>query len=640
MRKFFDRQLAKARRPSGEVDLDLLRDLVVAAYEETDRDRRRTDRSISLMVEKLDQLNRGLERLVEERTAALQEREDELRAQNLLFDAALNNMSQALMMFDAQGRLLVFNENYRQMYRLPNGDVIKPGIHVVELLKYRKRSGTFFGDPDGHAKMTMEHVANGKSLTRILELPDGRSISVVITPMAAGGWVVTHEDTTERRRAEKQIAHMARHDALTDLPNRLLLRDRLAQALADIHDGGSAAVLYLDLDHFKAVNDTLGHHIGDELLKAAANRLRACVRDADTVARVGGDEFAIVHVGGGPSQAAGLARMICEAVRAPYDLHDLHGHAISIDASIGIAIAPHDGTDPDQLLKNADMALYGAKADGRGTYKFFEPAMDARIKARRSLELALRRALANDEFDLHYQPMVSVRDNRIVCCEALLRWRHPERGMVSPVEFIPAAEEIGLILPLGAWVLRKACEAATRWPKDVKVAVNLSAIQIMNQNLVDDVVGALAAAGLPPTRLELEITESALIQNTETALAALHRLRDLGINISLDDFGTGYSSLNYLRSFPLDKIKIDRCFINGLADGDDSVAIVLAIAGLARNLGIKTTAEGVETAQQLQHVRALGCTEMQGYLFSPPRTLEELERTFWPQAAAPVRLRA
>jgi diguanylate cyclase (GGDEF)-like protein len=638
VRDFFDRQLAKATRPSGEVDIDLLRDLVVAAYEEAGRDRRRTDRSISLMVEELDDLNRGLERLVEERTAALRAREDELRAQNLLFDAALNNMSQALMMFDAQGRLLVFNERYRQMYRLPDDDIIKPGIHVTELLKYRKRSGTFFGDPESHARMTMEDVANGKSSTRILELPDGRSISVVITPMAAGGWVVTHEDTTERRRAEKQIAHMARHDALTDLPNRLLLRERLADAVAEVSDSGSAAVLYLDLDHFKAVNDTLGHHIGDELLKAAADRLRSCVREADTVARVGGDEFAIVHVGGGPSQAAGVARAICEAVRAPYDLH---GHAIAVDASIGIAIAPHDGTDPDELLKNADMALYGAKADGRGTYRFFEPAMDARMKARRSLELALRQALGNGEFGLQYQPMVSVRDNRIVGCEALLRWHHPERGLVPPAEFIPVAEEIGLILPLGAWVLRKACEAATRWPHDIKVAVNLSAIQVMNQNLVADVLGALTDAGLPPSRLELEITESALIQNTEATLAALHRLRGLGVKISLDDFGTGYSSLNYLRSFPLDKIKIDRCFINGLTDGADSVAIVLAIAGLARNLGIRTTAEGVETTQQLQHVRALGCTEMQGYLFSAPRSLEELERTFWPQAAPGlIRLRA
>ena len=270
------------------------------------------------------------------------------------------------------------------------------------------------------------------------------------------------------------------------------------------------------------------------------------------------------------------------------------------------------------------MALYGAKTNGRGSYRFFEPAMDARMKARRALEIALRRALANGEFELHYQPLLRLRDNRVTCCEALLRWCHPERGMIPPSEFIPVAEEIGLIVPLGEWVLRKACADAARWPDDVKVAVNLSPIQVMNQNLVPVVIGALATAGLAADRLEIEITESVLMQNTETTLGALHRLRELGVRISLDDFGTGYSSLSYLRSFPFDKIKIDRCFISGLADGDDSVAIVLAIAGLAKNLGIATTAEGVETKQQLQQVKALGCSEMQGFLFSPPRRIEDL----------------
>jgi predicted signal transduction protein with EAL and GGDEF domain len=297
-----------------------------------------------------------------------------------------------------------------------------------------------------------------------------------------------------------------------------------------------------------------------------------------------------------------------------------------VDTSIGIALAPTDGVEPTELIKNADMALYRAKADGRGTHRFFEPAMDAAMKERRTIELALRRALATGEFELHYQPLVNLDDRRITSCEALLRWRHPERGSIPPAEFIPIAEEIGLIVPLGEWVLRRACADAMHWPDDIRVAVNLSPIQVMNQNLLGLVMGALAASGLPANRLEIEITESVLMQNAETTLTTLHRLRELGVRISMDDFGTGYSSLSYLRSFPFDKIKIDRCFINGLGSGDDSVAIVLVIAGLAKNLGIATTAEGVETRQQLQQVKALGCSEMQGFLFSPPRPLDEVVR--------------
>jgi diguanylate cyclase (GGDEF)-like protein len=461
-----------------------------------------------------------------------------------------------------------------------------------------------------------------REVRRMVELPDGRSISILRRAMPGGGWVSTHEDITERTRTERRIAHMARHDALTDLPNRVLLRERLANAIACLPTGERLAVHYVDLDHFKTVNDTLGHQVGDALLKAVAGRLRDAVGERDTVARVGGDEFAVIQVGmTGPAEAERLARGICEAIR---DTYDLDGHAVVVDTSIGVALGPDDGGEPDDLIKNSDMALYRAKADGRGTYRFFEPDMDARMKTRRTLELALRQALANAQFELHYQPLVSLDDRRITCCEALLRWRHPERGTIPPAEFIPIAEEIGLIVPLGEWVLRKACADAARWPGEVKVAVNLSPIQVMNANLLAVVTGALASAGLPPNRLEIEITESVLMQSSETTLATLHRLRELGVRISMDDFGTGYSSLSYLRSFPFDKIKIDRCFINGLEAGDDSIAIVLAIAGLAKNLGIVTTAEGVETKRQFQQVKALGCREMQGFLFSPPRPFAEI----------------
>jgi diguanylate cyclase (GGDEF)-like protein/PAS domain S-box-containing protein len=623
--KLFSRQFLEARSATGEIDLGRLGDLVSAAYEQSERDRRQTERSMALMVEELDQLNRELERLVEERTSELREREAQLKIQNMRFDATINHMPQAVLMFDASGRLMVCNHHYNDMYGLP-AQFVQPGKTIRELLNRRKQNGTYPGDPDDYIEKLTTDIAQGKSVSQLVELPDGRAISVLNHPMPGGGWVSTHEDITERRQAERQIAHMARHDALTNLPNRLLLRERLAQALADVPRGEQLAVLYLGLDNFRSVNDTLGRRAGDELLRILADRLQGCIREPDTVARVGGDEFAIIQTRlGQPADAAVLARRVCEAIRAPFQLM---GHLMTIDTSIGIAIAPGDGTQPGELLKNSDMALCGAKADGRGIYRFFEPAMDARMKARRGLETALRHALAQGEFELYYQPVVGLRDHRVSCCEALLRWRHPERGVVSPVEFIPVAEEIGLIVPLGEWVLRTACAQAALWPDDIKVAVNLSPIQVMNENLVATVVGALAAAGLPAQRLELEITESVLMQNTQTTLATLHRLRELGVKISMDDFGTGYSSLSYLRSFPFDKIKIDRCFISGLADGDDSVAIVLAIAGLAKNLGITTTAEGVETKQQMQQVKALGCTEMQGFLFSPPRRVEELAPMF------------
>src|SRR4051812_40516403 len=573
------------------------------------------------MIEELDTLNRGLEKLVEVRTKELRDSETQLKAQNMRFEAAVNNMSQALLMFDRDRRLVICNERYRLMYGLPR-DVVQPGCTLRGLLEQRKATGTFPGDIDQYLTEMFAALDAGTTMAKLVELPDSRIIAVLNHPMSDGGWVATHDDITDRQRAEQRIAHMARHDALTDLPNRVLFRERLAEALSGVSRGSKLAVLFLDLDRFKSVNDTLGHPMGDELLKVVAARLRRCVRDIDTVARVGGDEFAIIQTGiEEPLDTAVLARRIGEAVRAPYDLA---GHAVVVDTSIGIAIAPGDGAEPDGLLKAADMALYGAKADGRGTYRFFEQAMDMRMKARRELELALREALAAGQFDLHYQPQVNVDDRRITGCEALLRWQHPTRGMIPPAEFIPVAEEIGLILPLGEWVLRKACIDAASWPNDIRIAVNLSAIQISNPNFISVVVSALAAAGLPARRLEIEITESVLLHNTEMTMATLHRLRELGVHISMDDFGTGYSSLSYLRKFPFDKIKIDRSFISGLPGDNESAAIVRAVADLAKSLNMTVTAEGVETAQQLEYVRQLGCVEMQGYLFSPPRPLAHL----------------
>jgi diguanylate cyclase (GGDEF)-like protein len=616
MNKLFARQLAKARNPSGEVDLELLGNLVGAAYEQSANDRRRTDRSISLMIEELDQLNRGLERQVAERTAQLSEREQELAA-------AISNMSQGLIMFDASARMVVCNRRYIEMYSLSEATV-RPGCTLRELLEYRIANGTFTGDPVQYTEELLASLAESETIRRVVELADGRTILLINQRMSNGGWVATHEDITERRSAEKKIAHMARHDMLTDLPNRVLLRERLGQALTSVHRGERLAILYLDLDHFKTANDTLGHPVGDELLRAVAGRLRSCIRDTDTVARVGGDEFAIIQTAiEAPHNVTTLACRICDTIRVPYEID---GHTMIIDSSIGISLAPDDGIDPDALLKNADMALYRAKADGRGTYRFFEPEMDTRMHARRALELALRCALAKQEFELYYQPIINLDDNTITSFEALIRWHHPERGTVLPGEFISLSEEIGLIIPLGEWIIRRACTDAAKWPADVGVAVNLSPIQLTHPNLLPAVVGALAASGLAPHRLEVEITEAVLMQNTEVTVATLHRLRDLGVHISMDDFGTGYSSLSYLRSFPFEKIKIDRSFVKDLGQGEESAAIVRAVAGLAKSLHMRTTAEGVETEHQMQQVRSLGCTEIQGFLFSPPLSLQDVDR--------------
>jgi diguanylate cyclase (GGDEF)-like protein len=634
LNKLFARQVEKAKDASGQLDVERLRALVTEAYDAADRDRRRTDRSIGLMIEELDALNRSLETQVADRTAALRAREAELSAQNLRFDAAINNMSQALLMFDENARLVIHNNRYLQMYDLPAG-VMHPGQSLLALIEMEVKNRTLVGDPVELAENVLAAAARRKATSWLNELPDGRTISVRLHPIADGGWVTTHEDISDRREAERRIAHMVRHDALTDLPNRVMLRERLAEALAVSAAKERIAVLYLDVDRFKAVNDDFGHAAGDDLLKALAARLRACVDDRATVARIGGDEFAIVRTGvsAGGSEAAALAVRVGEAVRLPFQLQ---GRDVSVETSIGISVAPDDAADSGELIKNAELALQRAKAEGRGLVRFFEPEMDERMKARRALEAALRIALATGEFVLFYQPVVNLADGRITGCEALIRWNHPERGEVSPAEFIPVAEEMGLIVPLGEWVLRQACSDARNWPDDVRIAVNLSPIQLLNPRLLPVVLNALASAGIAASRLEIEITETALMQNTETTLSALHRLHNLGIRISMDDFGTGYSSLSNLRSFPFDKIKIDRSFISGLPEREDSVAIVRAVASLAASLNMITTAEGVETAAQMDRVQKLGCTEMQGFHFSRARPVEFITRLLQSEAVRPA----
>jgi diguanylate cyclase (GGDEF)-like protein/PAS domain S-box-containing protein len=541
--------------------------------------------------------------------------EQALTASERKLQTALTNMSQGLCLFDADDKLILFNPRYAEIFGIPPEKIMQGmSPHQMIGLAYAYK-GAMDADADDTADRQAAIIGDAKAGSTVERLRDGRSISISHRPVPDGGSLATFEDVTERIRIEERIRHLAHYDSLTDLPNRVLFREQLEQALKWIHRGEEVAVLYLDLDHFKTVNDSLGHPVGDELLKAVSGRLRACLRDTDSVARLGGDEFAIIQTAIKiPADVSDLVTRIFAALKAPFDVN---GHQLLANTSIGIAVAPGDGVDPDQLLKNADLAMYGAKADGRGIYRFFEPDMDARVKARRVLELDLREAIQRFEFELHYQPIVNLQNNTISGCEALVRWRHPTRGMVSPADFIPIAEETGLIVPIGEWVLRTACAQAATWPDNIKIAVNVSPVQFKN-GFVQLVVNALATSGLTPRRLELEITEAVLIHDDTEALALLHQLREIGVRIAMDDFGTGYSSLSYLQRFPFDKIKIDQSFIKGVEGSVDQQSIVQAVMTIAKTRNMTTTAEGVETEQQREILRTLGCTELQGYLVSPP----------------------
>jgi diguanylate cyclase (GGDEF)-like protein/PAS domain S-box-containing protein len=559
---------------------------------------------------------------LEQQNIRLKEQEEKLRNQNVQLDAALNNMLQGLAMYDADYQLVLCNRRYAEIYNLAP-EQVRPGTTLREIIEHRMNNGL---QSDKTPEEIVESVLLRRDESRqfLSQLSNGRCVAITVQPMLNGGTVTTHRDITEQRQSEAKIAHMALHDTLTGLPNRVLLNERLEDALRRVKRGEIVATHLIDLDHFKTVNDTLGHPAGDKLLQTVAERLRSAVRETDTIARMGGDEFAIVQTAiTQPADSTALAHRVIESVSAPYVIE---GQQVVIGTSIGIAVGPSDGTNPDQLIRNADLALYRAKGDGRGTYRFFERDMDAKMQVRRAMEGDLRNALAAGEFELHYQPVVSLASNEVSGFEALIRWRHLEKGIVSPAAFIPLAEEMGLIVPMGEWAIREACATAAKWPGDLKVAVNLSPAQFRSPGLVQVAVGALAASGLAPDRLELEITESTLLQDSETTLNMLYQLRALGVRIAMDDFGTGYSSLSYLQSFPFDKIKIDRSFVKDIADGVGSLNIVRAVAALANGLGMTTTAEGVETKEQLDAVRAEGCTEMQGFLFSKPLPPGEVDQ--------------
>ena len=540
----------------------------------------------------------------------LLQKKSEAERLNLQLDAAINNMPLGLAMYDGQGRLLVCNKTYAHMYDLSH-ELARPGTPYCALWEHRTKRG---------ARHTQAGVSLGNtpnldpSASMLIEFGSERIISVARQPLRGGGWVSLHEDITERCHQEREIVHLARHDPLTSLANRAFFRDRLQQALHRLVRGQGFAVLCLDLDRFKIVNDTLGHPVGDALLRLVSERLIGCVRQDDLVARLGGDEFAIIQASvRDVEQTEMLAARLVETISKPYDID---GQRIDISTSIGMTLAPRDGSDADQLMKNADLALYRTKSEGRRGYSFFKPEMNDKIQVRRTFETDLRMALEKEELDLFYQPMVRLETQKVSGLEALVRWTHPVRGSVPAPEIIDVAEEIGLIAELGAWALRRACAQAVRWPAPVRVAINLSPLQI-RQNLVEVVLQALADSGLAPERLELEITESVLLHDSHNTIAVLHQLRQLGVRIAMDDFGTGYGSLSYLRSFPFDKIKIDCSFVSDIERSEEAYAISEAIVGLGRSFGMETVAEGVEGFEQLRVVRNIGCTEAQGFYISP-----------------------
>jgi diguanylate cyclase (GGDEF)-like protein len=530
------------------------------------------------------------------------------------FETALERMSHGVCFFDGEQRLILANRRYAELYDLAPESIL-PGMTLREVIELRVSAGSGpRTTPDEYHAWRNAVAARDVASETAVEMANGRTIVIKHQPMPDGGWVATHEDITEQRRSAERIAHMAHHDALTSLANRVLFRQALEEAMRGAPESSCTALLYIDLDRFKPVNDTLGHQAGDLLLCAVAGRLRSEVAEGDIVARLGGDEFAVIRSKTGTRDAEDLARRIVEALGRTFELD---GHRVEVGASVGVALAPDDGAGPDELLRSADLALYRAKAGGRGQHRFFEPETDMRLQVSRGLQHDLREAIEAGGLELHYQPVVEVATRQVLGFEALLRWRHPERGLVMPQTIMPLAEGSGMMPALGDWALQRACAEVAGLAGRPKLAVNVSPLQLTPE-FPARVAAALAASGLEPARLELDVTEATLLHETEAALGVLHKLRGLGVGVAMDGFGAGTSSLSALRRFPFTRVKLDRGFVRNLGKEPDCAALLRAIVDLCGVLRMPCTAEGVETEEQFAAVAASGCTEAQGFLFGRP----------------------
>ncbi|MBY5335320.1 EAL domain-containing protein [Rhizobium leguminosarum] len=606
----FWQQCTQAVTDDGSIDAQRLMDLVIATYRVHESNYDEIERSVETLLRENDVLRGNI--------SALSQAFD---GQKKLFEIILNNLPLGLSVFDADQRLTLSNTRFRQLFDLTEEDVTA-GATIADLTAKMHGTENATAEP---GRRTGRHSSASARSSRLRRrewlMDDGRVIQSMVTILSDGSNISIHADITEDRRAAERIAYLAHHDPLTGLPNRIHFREQVDATLTERRPDQQIALVHLNLDRFKSINNTMGVSAGDKILQQVTERIRASAGSENTLARLGSDEFAILQAGKQqPWNVTALAERIRRELSEPF----LHGEKqVELSVSMGIAIAPDDGEETDILLKNAGVALSHAKADGRKRERFFASEMEAQMQLRHALEADLRASMENEEFELHYQPLYDLSQRRICGFEALIRWNHPVRGRVPPMDFIPLAEEVGLIVDIGRWV-RRACNDAAQWPEGIKVAVNVSAIQFSSSDLTRDVAEALAAAALSPSRLELEITESVLMENLNEVLPILHALKERGIRISMDDFGTGYSSLSYLSSFPFDKIKIDKSFVNDIVDNKEAHAIMHAIILLGDALGMRVTVEGVETAAQLALLECEECDEIQGYHISPPRPAREV----------------